>query len=110
MKKSIIKVLAVAIAIISVLCCGMLSVSAAVVTDGADFYELGDVNKDKTVDIRDLICFKQHLADSTKEIFAAAGDTNSDSAVDVKDILEIKRYLLGTVVLQDSGSWDTQIR
>lgn len=56
-------------------------------------YEIGDVNKDWDIDIRDLVTINEQI---DKE-YDALYDLNEDTVVDVKDLLLMKQYLLGII-------------
>ena len=108
MKKSGIKLLAVTMAAVAML--GTMNISAAVVTDGTNFYKLGDSNCDQTVDIRDIIRMKRFLL-STATILEPAANIDGDGAVTTNDIVMVKKYLLGKGDNEpDSALWSAEIR
>jgi len=69
--------------------------------DNSDFmlisseYEIGDVNLDGKIDVRDVTAIQRHLADRgffTDEQLAAA-DTDGDGKVDISDATHLQMYL-----------------
>lgn len=86
----------------------VLNCSAAAVYSNGDFYQLGDANTDKTIDIRDLVRIKK-LAGNL-EVNSAA-DINSDGNVDATDLSLLKRYFLGdNSALDITFEWDNNIK
>ena len=85
---------------------GNSPVTAAVVTDGEDFYEFADANDDDSVDIRDLVCMKKYLS-LTGEAVEQAADINSDGSIDSLDLVALRKYLLGTEL---TVNWTNTIR
>ncbi len=95
MKNKTFKTIVTLLSVVLILCVTTISASAAVVTDGKDFYELGDTNKDKTVNIIDLVRTKKYLVlDSEVEILYAAADVNGDGSVTALDLTGLRKYLL----------------
>ena len=84
---------------------GVFICSAAVVTDGTDFYNLGDANKDNRIDMRDLIRIKKNLATGCDLLKVAA-------EIDASDLTAVKKYLIGIedALEPDSSLWNTEIR
>lgn len=114
MKNKFLKLIALALSIVTIMCCAITAVtcSAAVVTDGTAFYALGDANKDKSVNILDFICIKRYLAEEEVNMLAAAIDFDSDGEVSASDVISIKKHLLGindSFDIDDSA-WDTDIK
>ena len=89
-------------------CFGATNCFAAVVTDGSSFYELGDVNKDKIVNIIDLVRLKKYLA-SQSELLKSAADINSDGKIDASDLLLLKKNMLGIEYSTDFD-WNAEIK
>lgn len=88
-----------------------LTCSAAVVTDGTAFYELGDANKDKDVDILDFIRVKRYLGGSQNEILVAAGDLYGNGEVTAEDLTSLTKHLLGVNGINiDSNLWEDDIK
>lgn len=111
MKNNVSKLMALILCIALLLCGVSLTCSAAVVTDGTAFYELGDANKDNDVDIRDLVCIKRYLHADKNEILVAAGDLDSDGEVTADDLTSIRKYLLGVEDINiDNDLWDNDIK
>ena len=73
-----------------------------------DFYLGGDVNSDKSVDIRDLVRYKKYFA-KTAEIKTAAADLNKDGAVYADDMTTLRKYLLGVENAQSAVSTDYEL-
>lgn len=110
MKSRLIKTvisLAAAITMLS----GVFICSAAVVTDGTNFYNLGDANKDNSIDIRDLIRIKKNLATGC-DLLKVAADINGNGEIDASDLTAVKKYLIGIedALEPDSSLWNTEIR
>ena len=55
--------------------------------------DLGDVNCDHTIDIRDLVAIKK-ITINMRDIYSA--DLNSDSMVNAQDIAQLRKYLLNS--------------
>ena len=56
----------------------------------------GDVNDDKSVDLRDAVVLMRFLAGGWNvTINTSASDVNADKIVDLKDVALIRRYLAG---------------
>lgn len=87
------------------------SCSAAVVTDGKNFYSLGDANTDNSVDIRDLVRIKKNMA-TGYDLLKAAADINGDGTVNASDLVLVKQYLIGAndVLEPDNSLWNTEIK
>lgn len=59
-------------------------------------YVPGDVNDDTTVDVRDVISLRRHIAGGyniTVNEFAV--DVNRDDGVDVRDVITLRRFIAG---------------
>lgn len=110
MKRKWIKTITSLAAALMMLGCAF-SCSAAVVTDGTNFYSLGDVNTDNRVDIRDLVRMKKHLATGYK-LLEAAADIDSNGEIDAADLAAVRKYLIGFAgALEPNNSlWNTEIR
>ncbi len=110
MKNKLSKLMAVVLCV-ALICCGALTCSAAVVTDGTAFYELGDANKDKDVDILDFIRVKRYLGGTQSDILVAAGDLDSNGEVTADDLTSLTKYLLGVEDFNINGDlWATDIK
>ena len=77
-----------------------------VVTDGSDFYKLGDCNSDESINIIDLVRMKKYLAGITEDINMAS-DINGDGKIDTEDLTMMRKNLLGTLNTFTTGgsSW-----
>ena len=63
----------------------------------------GDVNDDKTVDLRDAAILTRHLVGGWNvTINKKNADVNGDNTVDLKDVVLIHRYL--------AGGWNVQLK
>ena len=60
----------------------------------ADFYMPYDVNNDKTVDVRDLICIKKYLASRTVLINTYSADADLNGIINAADISAVTKRLL----------------
>ena len=61
----------------------------------------GDVNNDKTVNMKDIVLLQQYMNGWQVEINNKASDVNGDSKVNMKDIVLLQQYMNGwDVVLQ----------
>lgn len=57
-------------------------------------YQTGDVNKDGSVNISDLVILKRYLLNADTSIDAEMADVNSDGKVNVFDFVKLKNILL----------------
>lgn len=73
-----------------------------------EFYVAGDVNSDKSVDIRDLVRYKKFFA-KTAEIKTVIADLNKDGAVQADDMATLRQYLLGVENVQSAVSTDYEL-
>ena len=71
-----------------------LPCSAAVVTDGENFYTFGDANNDGVTDIRDLVRIKRYIADDSLEIITVAADIDADGKINAADLAMLRKGLL----------------
>lgn len=111
MKNKVSKLMALILCIALILCGVSLTCSAAVVTDGTAFYELGDANKDKDIDIRDLVCVKRYLHENQNQILVAAGDLDGNGDLTADDLTSLRKYLLGVEDINiDNTLWDSDIK
>ena len=55
----------------------------------------GDVNGDKTVDLKDGLLLQQHLAGWKVAVNKTNSDVNGDGVIDLKDGILLKQYLAG---------------
>ena len=63
-------------------------------SDNVKIWKYGDVNKDDTVDVRDLVRLEKIiLGEETKTITA---DVDNDGEIDVADLITLINYLVGT--------------
>lgn len=58
----------------------------------------GDVNTDNSLDIRDLIRLKKHLAGDAVEISDYMADLDGDGNINTVDLAGLKKLLLNTVL------------
>lgn len=88
----------------------MMSCSAAVVTDGSNFYPLGDTNKDSKVNIVDILRYKKVFAEViVPDFFENGADVNFDRSIDTTDLTKVAHYIIGTEQMA-SGTWNTEIK
>ena len=87
-----------------------LPCSAAVVTDGENFYVLGDANGDGTMDIRDLVRVKRYIADNSVEIVNVAADIDGDGKVNANDLTcYVKGFLNSDETFTTGGNYWSEI-
>jgi len=111
MKNKLSKLMALVLCVVLICCGAALTCSAAVVTDGTAFYELGDANKDKDVDILDFIRVKRYLGGTQSDILVAAGDLDGNGEVTADDLTSLTKHLLGIEDINiDSDLWATDIK
>ena len=68
---------------------------------------LCDANKDKNVDILDLVRIKKHLSDSSVEISVAA-DVDQDGKITSVDLAELRKILLSPENMNpNNGVWSS---
>lgn len=60
----------------------------------AQWYMVGDVTGNKTVDIRDLVRLKRYLADQSTDIHQKGTDLIKDSKIDKDDLAALKKMLV----------------
>lgn len=110
MKKKSKRTVAVVMAVLTMFGCAF-SCSAAVVTDGTSFYSLGDVNKDNSIDIKDLVRIKKNLA-TGYELLTAAADIDGNGKVDASDLTAVRKYLIGVnnALEPNDSLWNTEIK
>lgn len=108
LKNSLKKTVAI-MGIAAVLLC-----SAAFTASAATLY--GDANADNTVDVRDVVRMKRHMADSSIEINIEAIDDDESGTVSASDVVKLRKVLLGDAAYDISvvegeinwpDSWDT---
>lgn len=94
MKKNICLILAMIICTVTFL---TVNSSAAIVEDnnGTGYSLFGDVNRDKTIDIRDLVCLGIYEGGSQIDICANSADIDGDGQISNKDLREFRSSLLG---------------
>ena len=79
---------------------------ATMVTDGEDFYSLGDANGDGQIDARDLVRMKKYSVGLIDDISIVAADIDSDSEVKASDITAMRQILLnGFASLEEDSDW-----
>ena len=79
-----------------------VTASAAYVTDGNGFYEAGDLNGDKKVDICDLVAANRSFgADETSSQWSSATDLDGSSEIGSYDLALIRAMILGI----DKSQW-----
>lgn len=110
MMKKLVKIIASLVAVITVLGCAF-TCSAAVVTDGSNFYDLGDANMDGVVDIRDLVRMKKYIV-KIEETALFVSDIDGDGTVASTDLTLFRKYLLEVIdVLEpDNSIWNSEIK
>lgn len=63
----------------------------------------GDVNGDTTIDLKDVVLIRRHIAGGWDvEVDLDAADVNDDGNVDLKDVVLIRRYI--------AGGWDVELK
>ena len=110
MMKKLVKIIASLVAVITVLGCAF-TCSAAVVTNGSEFYDLGDANMDGVVDIRDLIRMKKYIVETDKTALFVS-DIDGDGSVASTDLTLLRKYFMeGIDVLEpDNSIWNSEIK
>lgn len=96
MKRTISKILALSLVLALVCAIGGLVCSAVTVTDGENYYTLGDANTDDYINLKDLVRMKKYVADNNTEICVVAADLNGDEAVNALDLTQMRQQLLQT--------------
>lgn len=61
--------------------------------------ELGDVNEDNFIDLKDILLLRKHVAKMEVTLNLTAADTNNDGELDLKDVLSLRKYVA-------SGTWN----
>lgn len=67
--------------------------------DTPDGILYGDVNRDKTIDDKDVSDLKKYLAEYEIEIDEQAADVNTDGKIDLLDLLLLEKYVAGLDVI-----------
>ena len=57
-------------------------------------YQVGDVNKDGSVNIADLVDLKRFILNMDKKIDAELADINTDGKINIFDCVQLKKILL----------------
>ena len=76
----------------------MTSALASLSIQGASVL-YGDVNGDSSVDMKDVLLLRKHIAGHTVEIDLVAADVNGDGSVDMKDVLMTRKYIANLIPL-----------
>ena len=80
--------------------------ATTLVTDGEDFYSLGDANGDGQIDARDLVRMKKYSVGLNDDISIVAADIDSDSEIKASDITAMRQILLnGFASLEENSDW-----
>ena len=87
-----IALLAALVIVVSCVCVGVHMVGAATA---------GDVNRDGSIDNKDLTRMMRYLAGEAVEVDMAAMDANGDGQINTKDLTRMQRYLAGLVDLAE---------
>ena len=56
-------------------------------------YKPGDINGDKTVDVKDLIALRKYLASWDITVITVALDINKDDDVNVRDVIHLAKHI-----------------
>ena len=79
--------------ILSILLVLAMALSLALPVAGASVL-YGDVNGDSSVDMKDVLLLRKHIAKITATPFdEAAADVNGDNSLDMKDVLLVRKYI-----------------
>ena len=75
----------------------MAAVTVAASLTGISSFALtpGDINNDRTVDVRDVVRLMKIIAGINVEYDHATCDTNGDGAVDSRDIVRLMKFISG---------------
>ena len=90
------KIAALFLSVLCVCCMACFDCSAALVTDGENYYTAGDANNDGYIDARDLVRMKKYIVDNKTEIVFNAADINGDNDIDSVDLTSFRKHLLET--------------
>ncbi len=71
-------------------------------------YVVGDLNADRTLDIRDLIIYKKCFAGLNELPETGHGDVNGDNFVNSADLSFLKKYLLGCGTVEKCRTYGSQ--
>lgn len=98
MKKTVQKVLLSAVLCMFLGCVFTLGAGAATgIEDGVisfAVYETGDANADGSVDIRDIVCMKKHIAGAGNSINESAADIDGNSSIGSEDLVLLIQIIL----------------
>ena len=70
----------------------------------ADTARKGDANRDNSVDMKDVLLLRKHIAKMDVEIDLVAADVNDDNSLDMKDVLLVRRHIASLSPLPDGSS------
>ena len=103
------RLITLSLIISALICMCIIPCSAAYVQDNeGNYYILGDVNGDETVDVRDLVRLKKYIANKETEVSPASVISSDANALD----LSFLRKLIindGDEFLQNDGNWSQEI-
>ncbi len=98
------KVVAFALAMVTLLTMLVLPVAAAAETEGTgtygtDWLKYGDVNKDNTIDAKDALCVLKFAVDKMvlDDAQQVVANVNADKNIDAKDALEMLKFAVGKI-------------
>ena len=73
-------------------------VFSSVIFTSVSAYEKGDVNRDNSVDSRDVLHLSKYLVNTGASVSTAYGDLNSDNVIDAKDLLLLRALIAGVTI------------
>lgn len=99
--KNIKKLISLLCAVLIFTCVGFTATAESAWGDNVieDHFSIkGDVNLDNSLDIRDLVRLKKHLADDTVKISEYMADLDGDGDINTVDLAGLKKLLLNTAL------------
>lgn len=99
--KNIKKLISLLCAVLIFTCIGFTASAESAWGDNVieDHFSIkGDVNLDNSLDIRDLVRLKKHLADDTVEVSVYMADLDGDGTIDTVDLAGLRKLLLNTAL------------
>lgn len=102
------KIFSLILALMMLITMPALVCNAALVSDGTNYYQYGDVNTDGEVNILDLIRLKKITINITVEYNMSTADINSDGNINSADLIGLRKMLLMDDFYETDSNWTTE--
>ncbi len=93
--------------IVAAFLCAVMFIAAAVPNYGTTHgYQIGDVNDDGVVNMKDILAMKRALVDDTsrRALTYVSCDMNSDGVINAKDLKQIKKIISGEITVEGNNT------